>query len=334
MQGSKSNTNIKKYLPYLAIAIIAIQLLLNVYLLRFFLEYRRVSANLGDKLGQTEVDKLRVEAEVYKILDNYNALKGESAEKDQKIDLQKEEILKQKDKIDAMIQNGADAAVVKAELEKLRKLSNRELKQLKEENIALKDTNTKLIETNNSLNNTVDYTKRRLDTLSGEVLQAKDKAAKAEEVARIKTAQVEQEKLAARESTIRAAHLNVSGITMTPISKKGKPLKLKKGTAIEFCFDVLPNDLVPKDEQIFYIALNSGGPNGMNIPFGNETCVMADGKKFIPNTRAIKIKYAGTQEKACLKWTPTDDFQEGIYELSIFHNGRESGTKFNFEIKR
>lgn len=109
-----------------------------------------------------------------------------------------------------------------------------------------------------------------------------------------------------------AEKLNLSGLTLTALNKKGKPeKKLEKAKQLQINFTIPQNNSTPVGEKTFYVRIVS--PEG-NVLGGGKTFAFEDGK----------VEYS---EKKSIEY----DQQEA--HLTVYHNISTALTKGNYIVE-
>lgn len=197
---------------------------------------------------------------------------------------------------DSKNRSAAEIAKLKAEIETLRGLLRHyveEIDRLNKENAALREENTHLNQQNQNLQSQVSSTTAQNEQLSRDMA--------------------------------RAAKLNVSAVSLTPLNKKGKTeKKVTKARQLQVNFTVLKNVSASTGEKVFYVRITdpSGNVLGASGSFPYEG-------GHVAYTAKRTVEYGGDDVPVTIYYdSASSTLTPGDYTVEIFtegyrvHNGR------------
>lgn len=182
--------------------------------------------------------------------------------------------------------SAAEIAKLKSEIETLRALLRHyveEINRLNQENEALRNENAQIKEQNTKLNNRVEATSRENEQLSKRMTLAEK--------------------------------LNVTGVTLTPLNKKGKKeKKVQKAAQMMVTFTIPQNNSTPVGEKTIYLRLVS--PSGQVL--GNGGTFSFEGGSVECSAQKI-IEYAGEEiGGVTIYWDVNTALTAGDYTVELF----------------
>ncbi len=271
-KSPKSNTDTKKNL-YVIIIVAAVAILAG------WLVFSTVKANKRAEAAQTEMEQLQLDMAQRDLEREYQDLNDEFAQfensrkyiKDDsvkrelndkyeaaRIQVEKlqQELAKQKHK------SAAEIAKLRSEIDTLRALLRHyveEIDRLNKENEALRSENKEIKEKNNRLSSQVSEATRKNEVLS--------------------------------ERMTLAERLNVTGLSLTPLNKKGKKeKKVTKAVQLMATFTIPQNNSTPVGEKIIYMRIIS--PSGQLLGQGGTFSFEGGNVEY---TAKKSIEYAGEE---------------------------------------
>lgn len=181
--------------------------------------------------------------------------------------------------------SAAEIAKLKSEIETLRALLRHyveEINRLNQENEALRNENAQIKEQNTKLNNRVEATSRENEQLSKRMTLAEK--------------------------------LNVTGVTLTPLNKKGKKeKKVQKAAQMMVTFTIPQNNSTPVGEKTIYLRLVS--PSGQVL--GNGGTFSFEGGSVECSAQKI-IEYAGEEiGGVTIYWDVNTALTAGDYTVEL-----------------
>lgn len=182
--------------------------------------------------------------------------------------------------------SAAEIAKLRNEIDTLRALLRHyveEIDRLNKENMALRSENEEIKEQNQRLNSQVAETSRRNEVLS--------------------------------ERMTLAEKLNVTGLSLTPLNKKGKrEKKVQKATQLMISFTIPQNNSTPVGEKTIYARIVS--PSGQML--GNGGSFSFEGSSVACTARRT-IEYAGEElGGVTIYWDVDTPLMAGDYTVELF----------------
>lgn len=182
--------------------------------------------------------------------------------------------------------SSAEIAKLKSEIETLRALLRHyveEIDRLNKENEALRSENQEIKSQNERLNSQVAETSRRNEVLS--------------------------------ERMTLAEKLNVTGLSLTPLNKKGKKeKKVAKATQLMVSFTIPQNNSTPVGEKTIYMRIIS--PSGQLLEGGGSFSFEGG---TVPCTAKRTIEYAGEEiGGVTIYWDVNTALTPGDYTVELF----------------
>lgn len=196
--------------------------------------------------------------------------------------------------------NQAEIKRLKGEIESLREILRNYVEQiskLNEENEALRTENAEIKQENSRLSNQVAETSRQNEQLS--------------------------------ERMTLAEKLNVTGVSLTALNKKGKnEKKVEKAAQLMVTFTIPQNNSTPVGEKVIYMRLIS--PSGQVL--GNAGTFSFEGAN-VPCSAKKSIEYAGEEIPGIhIYWDVNTALSPGDYTVELFaDNYRLARRSFNMK---
>lgn len=137
------------------------------------------------------------------------------------------------------------------------------------------------------------------------------------------------EKASLSEKVAIAAQLDATGITLSPLDKKGKPeKKMKKAKTLAVGFAITKNVTATNGVRTVYVRITT--PEG-EVLNGGGTFEYAD--KQLAWSMKKDIEYTGEETPLTLYWTVNEYLSPGQYNVSIFCDGQAIGSR-NFTFNK
>lgn len=137
------------------------------------------------------------------------------------------------------------------------------------------------------------------------------------------------EKATLSEKVAIAAQLDATGITLSPLDKKGKPeKKIKKAKTLGVGFTITKNVTASNGVRIVYVRITT--PEG-EVLNGGGTFEYAD--KQLAWSMKKDIEYTGEETTLMLYWPVNEYLSPGQYNVSIFCDGQAIGSR-NFTFNK
>lgn len=275
------------------------------------------SSHSALKQAENEKEQMQLEYEQMQLENDYDALNREFAEFENsrqfvmddsvkrqltekyetarlQVEALQQELKNQKNK------SAAEIAKLKSEIDTLRKLLRHyveEINRLNQENEALRTENAEIKEQNTRLNTRVEQTSRQNEQLSKRMTLAEK--------------------------------LNVTGLTLTPLNKKGKKeKKVSKATQLMVTFTIPQNNSTPVGEKTIYMRIVS--PSGQLLTGGGSFSF--EGGQVECSAKKI-IEYAGEEiGGVTIYWDVNTALTPGDYTVELFaDNYRLVSRSFNLK---
>ena len=275
------------------------------------------SSHSALKQAENEKEQMQLEYEQMQLENDYDALNREFAEFENsrqfvmddsvkrqltekyetarlQVEALQQELKNQKNK------SAAEIAKLKSEIDTLRKLLRHyveEINRLNQENEALRTENAEIKEQNTRLNTRVEQTSRQNEQLSKRMTLAE--------------------------------RLNVTGLTLTPLNKKGKKeKKVSKATQLMVTFTIPQNNSTPVGEKTIYMRIVS--PSGQLLSGGGT--FLFEGGQVECSAKKI-IEYAGEEiGGVTIYWDVNTALTPGEYTVELFaDNYRLVSSRFNLK---
>lgn len=275
------------------------------------------SSHSALKQAENEKEQMQLEYEQMQLENDYDALNREFAEFENsrqfvmddsvkrqltekyetarlQVEALQQELKNQKNK------SAAEIAKLKSEIDTLRKLLRHyveEINRLNQENEALRTENAEIKEQNTRLNTRVEQTSRQNEQLSKRMTLAE--------------------------------RLNVTGLTLTPLNKKGKKeKKVSKATQLMVTFTIPQNNSTPVGEKTIYMRIVS--PSGQLLS-GGGSFSFEDGQ--VECSAKKIIEYAGEEiGGVTIYWDVNTALTPGEYTIELFaDNYRLVSSRFNLK---
>ncbi len=257
---------------------------------------------MNNEIVQIKSEKAVIEGELETMYKQYNSLKTNNEELNEKLDAEKEKITETLE-----------------QLRRVKRTDYAKIKQLQEETETLKTIMKdylKHIDKLNSENKILVYKNK-------EIMQNYE-----DEIARTETLTYVTDSLSSQVKT--AKELKAKNISIEPLNNRNKITnrvsKLKK---IKICFTIDDNVLARKGSRNVFIRI--AGPDGI-ILLSNESGMFNYQGKEIAYSSKRDLSYNGKKTDACVFWTSDTEQAPGKYSVDVFMDGSQIGDK-NFNLK-
>ncbi len=320
MADQKPNQNLK------AAAIVALLTLLGANIYQFVTNNSLRQDNIRKETEIISMDSAKVELEkqYQESIAELNSMKSDNEELNKSIEVQKEELRLQKEKIAILLKDSKNLKSVRNELTALKTKANEyiaEINKLKSENEVLSASNKDL--SNQKDNLTKDLEKKgaenqQLADANSSLSSQKDNIAK------------EREELSRKYN--RAAAIQVAKIDATGYqNREGKKPSSKSKAAdvdfIEVCFKTTENKNSDAGSEKFYIRIIN--------PLGETESIASEGSGVVMNnatgaqikyTTVAMADYKNDEVKTCGKFSNPGALQKGVYQIEVYNKGYLVGT--------
>lgn len=314
-----------------AFAIVMILALLagNAYLLFTKVEQEKLIEKQNSELIEGKNLYVDLEKEYYQSLGDLEEMKSNNKDLNQLIDNQKDDLRDQKNRIAGLIEDAKNSKnnyeVARDEIRKLREQTNQYLAQI----ASLQRQNTDLKNVNYDLNN--DKT-----ILTKEVIQVKDEKEKLEAIKTSLTEKnvgLESEKEALIKkvdiaSMIRVHNISGYGFKITNSGKMNEKSKAKYVDGVSVCFNILPNDLITKSNEEFFVRIiNPIGETMAIEDLGSGVLTESRSSEKVRYTISQNVDYDQKEVNKCVRWAPDQEsFAPGTYKIEVYNKGYLAGT--------
>jgi len=139
---------------------------------------------------------------------------------------------------------------------------------------------------------------------------------------------LQEEKQTLTEKVAIAAQLDATGITMTPLNKRGKTAKkMKDCKQIQVDFTIAKNVTAANGNRTVYVCIKT--PSGEVLNGGGS---FAYESTTLPYSMKKVVEYAGEELPVQTYWTVNEFLAAGDYRVSIFADGNMIGSRvFSFK---
>jgi len=139
---------------------------------------------------------------------------------------------------------------------------------------------------------------------------------------------LQEEKQTLTEKVAIAAQLDATGITMTPLNKRGKTAKkMKDCKQIQVGFTIAKNVTAVNGNRTIYVCIKT--PTGTVLNGGGS---FAYENTTLPYSMSKVVEYTGEELTVQTYWTVNEFLEAGEYRVSIFSEGNMIGSR-NFTFK-
>ncbi len=249
------------------------------------------------ELVQVKSEKALIEEELVAMQVQYDGLKTDNKELNQKLEIEKEKI-----------------SEALRQLRGVKKTNYAKIKQLKDETETLKSIMKDFVKQIDKLN----IENKKLHSENIEIKQNYDSViAKTDLLNIVKDSLSNQIKIA---KVLKAE--NISILILNKRDKKtSKAKKLKK---VKICFTIDDNVLAKKGTRYAYIRI--AAPDGI-ILMSDESGMFKYKNKEIAYSSKRELTYEGNKTNVCVFWTANAEQSEGKYDVDIFMDGNPIGEK-------
>jgi|GEM_PF-6771895 len=326
--------HVRKHWNYISLVIIALLLLLNLFLMRFYLQYSRKAIIVTDDNVEVRMTIRELEVAYNEKFQAYEMLKKDNFDRTAEIEQLEQLLLQDKERINELAEQGASAELIRAEVGKLRKASDEEIAKLTRTVAGLESTNTQLIKNNDEM---ISQSKLQARTITVLATQ-KDSIEKLARDAEVKRLREQKEKAledvaSTKQQKIKNAHLLVGNIKITTINSNGREKnKANKVKSIRACFVSIPDadNLVSKGLQSFYFQIID--PLGAPVEISNSEMLRLSNGTVVRSAIRGEIEYDTSDKEHCVTLNLDANISAGNYKLIFFHNLNRSGQQ-GFSLK-
>ena len=153
---------------------------------------------------------------------------------------------------------------------------------------------------------------------------------KYEEVTQTAT-QLQKDKEQLSQKVTIASKLDAVGITVTPVSNRGKAVtKIGKTEQLQICFTLAKNVTAEVGEKYIYIRIMK--PDGDVLVKDRNALFRYEDRDINYSSRKL-IEYDGEEMNLCIYWPVEEYLYPGNYRVDIFADNYLIGSR-NFELKK
>lgn len=320
-----------------AIAAVIILLLLATNAVLLYNNYNKSETIEKQEAELNDTKKLKAELEKlhYAAQEDLEMKRGENEELNQRIEEQKDELSKAKNRISALLSGGKKNKRELAEIKKMMEEMRTQRDQYLAELTALQEENTQLAEANMQLN-------EERESLTTQVVE--ERKMNEELTTARATLMSEKENLTSKNADLSATVLRASvidirdlGVSGWKVRKNGKAVKKKYAKNIDrlkVCFTAEPNDVAASGKEDFHVRLIS--PQGETLAvetMGSGVFTTTEAQEQVRFTHVKTVDYKSDQDAvACFLWEPGTDFSKGVYTVEVYNKGYLTGSN-TFKLK-
>lgn len=258
-------------------------------------------------------------------------MKGKNAELNALIDRQKDEITKQKSRIETLMKSSGSAKAAQAEIAKLKSQVEGYVAQIAElnaKNEALTKDNATLTTEKTTLQQDIQKAKVEIENVSTQ------KAAVEAEKKKVEDEKTNLSKQVEAGSVVTASNFSeLEGFQVRESGKERKKKWAENMQRVKFTFDVAENRITKSGKETFYLRIID--PTGVAIAVqtaGAGVIKLNDGKE-VQYTLAREVDYNGQAQKVDVTWDPGVQLSKGNYTIEVYNKGYIAG-KHSFILKK
>lgn len=258
-------------------------------------------------------------------------MKGKNAELNALIDRQKDEITKQKSRIETLMKSSGSVKAAQAEITKLKSQIDGYVAQISElnaKNEALTKDNATLTTEKTTLQQDVQKAKAEIENV------ATQKAAVEAEKKKVEDEKSNLSKQVEAGSVIMVGNFGeLEGFQLRDNGKERKKKWAENMQRVKFSFDAAENRIVKGGKETFYLRIID--PTGVAIAVqtaGAGVIKLNDGKE-VQYTLAREVEYNGQSQKVEVTWDPGVQLSKGNYTVEVYNKGYIAG-RHSFTLKK
>lgn len=320
MSNQKSNQNLK------AFAVVAILALLGANIYQFVTNKSLKNDNIQKESEIISLDSAKVELEkqYQQSIADLNALKTDNEELNKSIEVQKEELRLQKDKIAVLLKDSRNLKTVRSEMLTMKGKAEEylaEINRLKGENEKLESNNKELTNQKDALSSDLEKKgaeNQKLNEANANLSSQKDELTKTKD---------ELSRRYNRAAAIQVTKLDATGYQNRENKKPSSKSKATDVDFIEVCFKTTENKNSDSGNETFYIRIinPSGETESINAEGSGVITNLATDSSIKYSTKAT-VDYKNDDIKSCGKFSNPGVFQKGVYQIEVYNKGYLVGT--------
>ena len=257
-------------------------------------------------------------------LQDLEDLRGDNQELNDLIDVQKEELGKQKKRISGLIWTERELGKAKTELDKLNKMAEQyleEINTLKASNESLLAENNELSVSNRNLSSELDFNKKRVTNLdSMQRILVKDNEGLSESNTRLST------KVDIAEA-IKINYLEVKGLEYRDNGNHKEKSRAKRVDILRTCLTTETNIVTPSGDTEFQIRFTSPAGEVLYVEeLGSGVMMNKLTGDIVRYTTSGTVNYNNEDMTACIDFKPNFGLASGNYTVEVFNNGFNVGN--------
>ncbi len=320
MSNQNSNQNLK------AFAVVAILALLGANIYQFVTNKSLKNDNIQKEVEIISLDSAKVELEkqYQQSIADLNALKTDNEELNKSIEVQKEELRLQKDKIAVLLKDSRNLKTVKTEMMALKGKAEEyvaEINRLKSENEKLETSNKDLTTQKEGLTSDLEKKgaeNKKLNEANANLSNQKEELTKTKD---------DLSRRYNRAAAIQVTKIDATGYQNRENKKPSSKSRASDVDFIEVCFKTTENKNSDAGNETFYIRIIN--------PTGETESINAEGSGIITNlatdaslkySTKISLDYKNDELKTCGKFSNPGTFQKGVYQIEVYNKGYLVGT--------
>ncbi len=258
-------------------------------------------------------------------------MKGKNSELNALIDRQKEELTKQKSRIETLMKSSGSAKAAQAEIAKLKSQIEGYVAQIAElntKNELLAKDNATLTTEKTTLQQDIQKARVEIENVSTQ------KAAVEAEKKKVEDEKTGLAKQVEAGSVISVGNFSeLQGFQVRESGKERKKKWAENMERVKFSFDISENRIVKSGKETFYLRIID--PTGVAIAVqtaGAGVIKLNDGKE-VQYTLVREIEYNGQGQKVDVTWDPGVALSKGNYTIEVYNKGYLAG-KHSFTLKK
>lgn len=284
----------------IVIIVISILLGVNALLLWQFFDKKTHLEQVSRELDTTMAEKESLSAELQRVKTEYEKLNQENAGLQNQLSAKDEEIRLKIAQIQKLINSGDAVQLKKAkeELAALKDLNQKYVAQID----SLKTVNQLLSNENLSLNENLNSTRSRVNSLTQENSLLSNKVAIA--------------------SVLKTTNLKAVGVRYKGNGKEMETSKAKSTNRIKTCFTIMENLVVDKGPKDIFVRVIS--PDGAVMSTSSETFIFNNQATLY--TTKESIMYENRNTDLCVYWEKGNTYNPGKYSIEMYCEGNQIGV--------
>ncbi|NOT36653.1 MAG: hypothetical protein HOP11_04690 [Saprospiraceae bacterium] len=320
MTNQKSNSSLK---AAVAVAILA---LFGANIYQFMNNKSLKEDNEAKTQDIIELDsaKSELDKQYQQSIADLNSMKTDNEELNKSIEVQKEELRLQKEKISVLLKDSKNLKTAKSEMNAMKVKAEEyiaEINRLKGENEKLSSSNKELLTSKDALTSEVEkknVENQKLTEVNSNLSTQKDEISKEKEMLSRKYN---------RAAAIQVAKLDATGYQTREGKKPSSKSRASDVDFIEVCFKTTENKNSDAGNETFYIRIIS--PTGETQSIGSEgsgTLTNNATDAAINYSTTAVVDYKNDELKTCGKFSNPGSFQKGVYQIEVYNKGYLVGT--------